>query len=68
MKQERLLTAYSQNEKNTTSLAERICQKTKKKKEDILLNKVDSYRMKKQVLDLVDSKKPIDERYGDKSW
>ena len=68
MKQERLLTAHTQNEKNSSTLVNRICQKTHRDKEDLLLNKTDLFRMKKQVIDLVENKKPINERYGDKGW
>jgi len=66
--QERLLTAHSQNEKTSNIIVHKICQKTNRHKEDLLLNKTDFYRMKKQVIDLVESKKPLDERYGEKSW
>jgi len=68
MKQERLLTAHSQNTQATDSIGDKISKKTKKNKEDLLINKVDYFRMKKQVLDVIDSKTPLNEKYGDRSW
>lgn len=68
MSQERLLTAHTSHEKNINELTFKICQKTKRKKEDLLLNKTDIYRMKRQAIDLIENKKKLEEKYGDKSW
>jgi hypothetical protein len=66
--QEKSLELKNREDRRFNELVHILAKKTKKKEEDLLIRKVDSYRMKKEIFDVMENKKPLDERYGVYSW
>jgi hypothetical protein len=50
------------------NISKNICKLLNKKEKDLLLNKVDDYTFKKELLKEVDFNKPIEEKYGNFKW
>jgi len=68
LKQEKFLDVNKQEEKKSRAVTAYIAKKSKKKEQDLLMNRTDGFRIKKQVIDLMENKKPLDTRYGDNNW
>ena len=68
LQQEKCLIKNQQNQKINEDMIKMISSKTNKKNEDILMNKTDSFRIKKEVKNIIESKKPVEQRYGQNHW
>jgi hypothetical protein len=66
--QEHKLDRYQNEEKRFDTLSKFLAKRAKKDQKDLLVNKTDSQRMKKEINELLDKEKPIDERYGFYNW
>jgi hypothetical protein len=67
-KQEKLLEKAISRELSSAKLSRALSAKTHKDNNDLLINKIDNYVFKKQILKSLDSKRPIEEKYGDNGW
>ena len=66
--QEKLLKRKNRETVQSARLSKKISKLSSKKESELLMNKIEEYRLKRQMLDIVDNKKPIDEKYGSNYW
>ena len=59
---------YKLNEKRNNLMSKYLSKKTNKPLKNLLLNKIESYRFKKEVLNEIEYNKPFDEKYGKFKW
>ena len=55
-------------EKNNKKLSQYLSKKANKPPNNLLLNKIDLYRFKKEVINDLENRKPLDEKYGRFKW
>jgi len=55
-------------EKNNKLLSQYLSKKVNKPQNNLLLNKIDLFRFKKEVINDIENRKPLDERYGRFKW
>ena len=55
-------------EKKNKILSQYLSKKVNKPQNNLLLNKIDLYRFKKEVINEIENRKPLDERYGRFKW
>jgi hypothetical protein len=67
-KQEKILDNRLKTRLQSANLANRLSKKVNKGNDDLLMNRTDAFRYKKQLLDLIDNNKKYDEKFGDNSW
>ena len=69
MKQERLLKAHENYDKESSLLSKLISKKINKNESKMLINtSCDSYLLKQQLINLIEDSKTLDERYGKNCW
>ena len=66
-KQEKNLDGVSHTLSEWTRVAENLSLKSHKEKESLLMNKTDSYRMKKEIRELITRRQKLS-KFGDSSW
>lgn len=66
--QEKSLKTFEDEEKKFQRLMKYLSRKSEKKVEDLLMNKVDTIRLRKEINSIMESKKPFEERYGAYNW
>jgi hypothetical protein len=68
LQQEKCLLKTQENNKKKEDMIKIISRCTNKKNEEILMNQTDSFRLKKEINNIIDSKKSIEEKYGSNYW
>jgi len=66
--QEKILKAQENNKLKSERLGNFIASKSKKKGEDVLMNKTDGFRVKQEIKNMMEVQKPLGERYGKHNW
>lgn len=66
--QEKIIKTQEEFKAKSEKMAKYIATKTKKKDEDVLMNKTDGFRIKQELKTTIELKKPIEERYGNNNW
>jgi len=66
--QNRKLTLQKLSEKNRIWMSRYLSKKIKKPQNNLLLNRIDSYRFKREVINEIENNKPIEEHYGKYKW
>lgn len=67
-KQEILLKRLENQKDRFKRISKSIAQKSNKKEEDLLFNKMDNYRLKAQVLDYINNQQNFHEKFGNYFW
>ena len=68
VEQEKMLKNQVKSSKKFDRISSSLAKKLKRKETDLLYNKTDEYRLKKQMLNFIDNEKPIHEKYGLNYW
>lgn len=68
MRQERVLDKRVKNVKTNSILSKQIADKVKKDSEELLMNRTDAFRAKKELKQIVEKKQPLHSRYGNHNW
>ena len=66
--QEMKLTKFKSDESRFNNLVKMIAKKTNKNEDEVLMTITDTKRIRKEYNELVDSKKPFEEKYGNLNW
>ena len=66
--QEKKLTLHQEDEYKTNNLSIFLSKKTNKKEKDLLINKIDAYRIKRQLIDNIQSRNKSDAFLGNNYW
>lgn len=67
-KQEKVL-EYNNNENlKSKTISRAISAKIHKPEDELLMNRTDAFRFKKQIIDIIDGNKPACEKFGDNGW
>jgi hypothetical protein len=66
--QEKKLKEKNAQFNNDKNISNYLCKKCNKKEENLLYNNIENFRIKKQLLDYLESKKNLSERLGNKLW
>lgn len=66
--QENLLEHRKRSELNTAKLSEKLSKLSNKQEDELLMNRVDAYRYKQQMMNIIEGDRNLDEKYGDNSW
>jgi len=66
--QEKCLERADKFAKNSAAFSKFLSIKTKKNQDDILMNKTDTFRLKKELTNLIESQKPPSEKFGKNIW
>jgi hypothetical protein len=66
--QEKSLVIKEEEDKKLRNMSKYLAKLTKKKEEDLLIHRTNTYRIKKEVTDFIENKKSLDERYGVYNW
>jgi hypothetical protein len=67
-KQEKVL-EYNNNENlKSQTISRAISAKIHKPEDELLMNRTDAFRFKKQIIDIIDGNKPTSEKFGDNGW
>lgn len=66
--QENSLLLQKKDDKYSFSLEKYLSKKLKKEKKDLLLNKSDSHRLKKELFDSFESNQTASEKYKNNYW
>lgn len=66
--QEKCLLKTQEDIKKKEDMIKIISKCTNKKDEHILMNQTDSFRLKREINNIIDSKKPPEEKYGSNYW
>ena len=56
------------SEKKSSNLSKFISKKVNKKEKDLLMNRIDVYKLKKEIYNDIENSKPINDRYGQYKW
>ena len=56
------------SEKKISNLSKFISKKVNKKEKDLLMNRIDVYKLKKEIYNDIENSKPINDRYGQYKW
>ena len=66
--QNRKLNLHKLSEKQKIHMSHYLSKKLNKPQNNLLLNRVDSFRFKKEVINEIENSKPIEEQYGKFKW
>ena len=66
--QNKKLNSQKLSEKNAIRMSRYLSKKTNKPQNNLLLNRIDSFRYKKEVINEMEFNKPIEEQYGKNNW
>ncbi len=66
--QNRKLNLQKLSEKNRIWMSRYLSKKIKKPQNNLLLNRIDSYRFKREVINEIENNKPIEQHYGKYKW
>ena len=66
--QNKRLNSQKLSEKNAIRMSRFLSKKINKPQNNLLLNRIDSFRFKKEVLNEMEFDKPIEEQYGKNNW
>ena len=66
--QNRKLNLHKLSEKQNIHMSRYLSKKLNKPQNNLLLNRVDSFRFKKEVINEIENNKPIEEQYGKFKW
>ena len=66
--QNRKLNLHKLSEKQNIHMSRYLSKKLNKPQNNLLLNRVDSFRFKKEVINEIENSKPIEEQYGKFKW
>lgn len=66
--QEHTLTEKGKIDRSVQKEASYLSKTLKKSQDDLLLNKTESYRIKREIIDSMESKVPIETKYGVNNW
>ena len=66
--QNKKLNSLKLSEKNTMRMSRYLSKKINKPQNNLLLNRIDSFRYKKEVINEMEFNKPIEEQYGKNNW
>ena len=56
------------SDKKVSKLSKHLANKTNKREDDLLMNRVDFFRFKKEILNNIENSKPLDNKYGKYKW
>ena len=56
------------SEKKSSNLSKFISKKVNKKEKDLLMNRIDVFKLKKEIYNDIENSKPINDRYGQYKW
>ncbi len=66
--QENNIISHNKDTYLTNNMAKFLAKKSKKKEEDLLIYKSDSFRLKRELDNIIENKQNMFERYGNHSW
>ena len=66
--QEKALRNEIKLKNNSDLLSKYLSKKIKRKEEELLFNKIEEYRLKRQVIDFIENSKSIRDKFGDNYW
>ena len=66
--QERVLKKANKERSKTKKFSRILSAKCNKKEKDLLINHINDYRLKKQIYEFLENKKPLYEKFGDNYW
>ena len=66
--QEKVLKNKIKLKKTSDLLSKYLSKKIKRKEEELLFNKLEEFRIKKQIIDFIENSKSIRDKYGDNYW
>jgi hypothetical protein len=66
--QEHKLSTFEAEEKKFQRLAKFLSKRSNKKLDDLLINKTDDSRLKKEIAEIIENNKSFEERFGNYSW
>jgi hypothetical protein len=67
-KQEKILEHLEDEQMRTSSVSKFLSYKTNKTEENLLMNKTDTFRKKRHVLEILESEKNLLEKFGNNNW
>jgi hypothetical protein len=68
MKQEKLLDTLEDEKMRTTTFSKFMADKTKRTEENLLFNKTDAFRKKRNALELIENEKNLFDKFGNNYW
>jgi hypothetical protein len=68
LKQERALNVFNKDKKETNKLQNKISSKIKRASDELLINKISEFRVKKEFEEVVHQKKLIERKFGLDNW
>lgn len=66
--QETLLVNQERARQKSAKISQYLSKVSQKPEDELLMNRVDAFRYKKQLIDIIEKDKKIDEKYGDNCW
>ena len=66
--QEKLLRKKLIFKEQSDLMSKLLANKVKRKEEDLLFNKIEDYRLKKQIIEYIDNSKSVRDKFGDNYW
>ena len=66
--QENVLKNNNKLKKSSDLLSKYLSKKLRRKEEDLLFNKIEEFRLKKQLIDFMENSKSIRDKFGDNYW
>ena len=66
--QEKLLKLQEKDRIKSAKISKKLSKSCQRKEKDLLFNKIEEHRLKKQMIEILDHEKPIYEKYGNNYW
>ena len=66
--QEKILEKKLKDKCKSDYFSKILSNKVKRKEEEMLYNKIEEYRLKKQLIDYIENEKPLRDKFGDNYW
>ena len=66
--QTRNLNIKNNSEKKNSKLGKYLSKKLNKKEKDLLMNRIDVFKLKKEIYNDIENSKPIEQKYGKHKW
>ena len=66
--QEKLLKKISNYRTNSARISKNVSKQSNRKENELLMNRIEEHRIRRQMLDVIDHEKPISEKFGNNYW
>lgn len=66
--QEKLLKLHENQKLKSLKTSKKLSESVNRKEKDLLYNRIEEHRLKKQMIEILDNEKPIYEKYGNNYW